>query len=81
MVYASVVSRDSVHILLMLEAFNGLDVKFYYVQNAYLNYNPKEEVWFWSVKEFDFYKGIVLVVIGYLYVIKGSISEWVFILK
>ena len=42
--YASVVSRDSVWIVLMPAAPNGLDMKFYNVQNAYLNSKPNESV-------------------------------------
>ena len=40
-VYASVVSRDSVWIVLMLTSLNGLDVKRGGVQNAYLNAKTK----------------------------------------
>jgi hypothetical protein len=37
MTYSSVVSRDSVHIGLMLAALNGLDVMACDLENAYLN--------------------------------------------
>ena len=45
MTYAFVVSRDSVQIVLMLEALNSLDVKCDDVQNSYLNANPKDKLW------------------------------------
>ena len=46
MMYASVVSKDNVQILLILEDLNGLDLRCANVQNTYLNANPKEIVWF-----------------------------------
>ena len=42
MIYASVVSRDSVRILLILESLNGINVKCANIQNTYLNAKPKE---------------------------------------
>ena len=43
--YASVVSRDSVHIAFTVAALNGLDVIFADVQNAYLNAPTSEKNW------------------------------------
>ena len=68
--YASVVSRVGVWFILMLEKPNGLDVKYSGVQNAYLNANPKERVWFRGGKYFFVFKGIVVVVIRDLYGMK-----------
>ena len=65
-----VVSRVGVWFILMLEKPNGLDVKYSGVQNAYLNANPKERVWFRGGKYFFVFKGIVVVVIRDLYGMK-----------
>ena len=46
MMFASVLSRDSDQTVLMLAAINGLCVRFADVQNAYLNANFKERVYF-----------------------------------
>ena len=46
MMFVSVLSRDSVQTVLMLAAINVLGVRFADVQNAYLNANLKERVWF-----------------------------------
>ena len=43
--YASVVSRDSVHIAFTVTALNGLDVIFTDVQNAYLNAPTSNKNW------------------------------------
>ena len=42
--YASVVSRDSVCMALMLESLNDFDILCTNVHNAYLATNPREEV-------------------------------------
>ena len=49
--YASVVSRDSVIIVLLLSDISGIVVKCANVQNNYLNDNPKERVCFYSGEE------------------------------
>ena len=46
MMFVSVLSRDSVQTVLMLAAINVLGVRFADVQNAYLNANFKERVYF-----------------------------------
>ena len=43
--YSSVVSRDSIRILLMIAALNGLDVLSCDTQNAYLTTPCREKVW------------------------------------
>ena len=65
MMYASVVSSDSVLVVLIMEALNGLNVKCADVQNSYLNAKPKERVWLLSGKYF------VLLAIRDLYFLKG----------
>jgi hypothetical protein len=45
MTYASVVSRESVHIALMLAALNDLQVKTADIENAYLTAPVSEKIW------------------------------------
>ena len=52
MTYLSVVSRDSVRIMLTLVVLKNLDIHTADVQNAYLNAKPKERVYFYSRTEF-----------------------------
>ena len=44
MIYASVISRDSVRIVLILASLNDIYVKCADIQNMYLNEYPKERV-------------------------------------
>ena len=76
MTYASVLSRDIVCIVLMLSASNGCDVKFFDIQKTYLNANPKERVWFLSGQYFGVHTGRLIVIIRYLYELKGAGSAW-----
>ena len=41
LMYTSVLSRDSFHIMIITSTLNGLDVECADVQNAYLNAKPK----------------------------------------
>ena len=50
MAYTYVGSRDSVRIVLLITALNGLDLQCSDVQNSYLNTNPNECVYFYSDK-------------------------------
>ena len=61
MTHASIVSIESVRIVILIAAFNGPDVKFSDIQNYYININPKERVYLYSVEEFD--KGWVNLVV------------------
>ena len=45
MMYASVVSRESVHIALLVVDLNKLDVFSDNVHNTYLNAPPREKSW------------------------------------
>ena len=74
--YESVLSRDSVCIVLILSDFNGLDVKCFGIQNAYLKSNPKERVWFLYGQYFGVHKGRLVVAIRDLYVLKGAVYKW-----
>ena len=44
--YSSVVSRDSVRILLTIAALNFLDVRFFDIQNSYINSDTDEKFYF-----------------------------------
>ena len=46
MTYASVVSRKSTKIALVIAALNNLDVLSAKVKNAYLNEPPSQKAWF-----------------------------------
>ena len=76
MMYASVVSKDNVQILLILEDLNGLDLRCANVQNTYLNANPKEIVWFWSRQDFGVHKRKSVIVIINFYGLVGDGSAW-----
>ena len=52
MVYASVVSRDSVRLAFLLAALNDLDILAADVQNAYLNAPTTEKVYTTAGEEF-----------------------------
>ena len=58
-----VVSRDSVHIVLMLAALNNLDAKCANAQNAFLTDNLKESVLLWNGQEFGVHKRKVVVIV------------------
>ena len=76
MTYASIVSRYSVIILILLANLNVLDVQCAYVQNYYINANPKERVQFYDGKDFEKYWGKLVIVVISLYGLKGSGSAW-----
>ena len=46
MTYSSVVSRDSVWIVLKLAALNDLDINCTVIKNTYLNAKSRKRVWF-----------------------------------
>ena len=73
MTYASVVSRESVHIILTLAALNGLDVLSSDIQNAYLTAPTKEKIWTTCGAEFGGEdSGKRAVIMRALYGIRGS---------
>jgi len=76
MTYSSVVSRDSVRILLTIAALNDLDVYACDVNNAYLNAPCLEKIWFRGGAECREDKGKVLVVVRALYGLKSSGASW-----
>jgi len=70
--YSTMVSRDSIRILLVVAALNGLDVLSCDIQNAYLNARPREKVFFTAGEEFGESRGHVVIVVRALYGLKSS---------
>jgi len=70
--YSSVVSRDSIRILLVIAALNGLDVSSCDIQNAYINAKPREKVYFRAGKEFGVKCGRLVLIVRALYGLKSS---------
>jgi hypothetical protein len=71
--YASVVSRESVRIILTLAALNGLDVLSSNIQSAYLTAPTKEKIWTYCIPEFGGEdSGKCAIVVRALYGLRGS---------
>ena len=70
--YSTVVSRDSVRIMLMLAALNDLDVMGCDVQNAFLNAKNKEKHWIRAGPEFGHEQDKVFLVVRALYGLKSA---------
>jgi Reverse transcriptase (RNA-dependent DNA polymerase) len=70
--YSTVVSRDSVRILLMISALNELDILGGDVQNAFLTAPNKEKCWMVAGPEFGHEEGKVFLVVKALYGLKSA---------
>ena len=70
--YSSVVSRDSIRILLMIAALNGLDVLSCDIQNAYLTAPCREKVWTIAGPELGSEAGKSMLIVRALYGLKSS---------
>jgi hypothetical protein len=70
--YASVVSRDSVWIALLVAAHNNLDVVACDIQNAYLTADCHEKIYTFAGTEFGSEKGSIMIVKKALYGLKSS---------
>ena len=70
--YSTVVSRDSVRILLTIAALNGLDVMGADVQNAFLTAPNKEKCWIVAGPEFGSEEGKTFLVVKALYGLKSA---------
>ena len=70
--YSTVVYRDSVRILLLAAALNGLEVKGADVQNAFLSANNLEKHWLRAGPEFGPEQGKVFIVVRALYGLKSA---------
>ena len=74
--YASVVSRDSVRLGFLIAALNGLDILAGDVQNAYLNAETKEKVYFIADNEWKANEGRTILIVRALYGLKSSALAW-----
>lgn len=70
--YSSVVSRDSVRIMLLVAALNDLDLKAADIENAYLTAPCKEKLWIRAGKEFGSDENCIFIVAKALYGLKSS---------
>lgn len=70
--YPSVVSHDSVRILLTIINLNNLDMLAYDFQNAYLTAPCCEKIWFKAGPEFRDEENCILIIKGALYGLKSS---------
>ena len=70
--YSTVVSRDSVRILLMVAALNGLDIQGCDVQNAFLSAKNLEKHWIRAGPEFGPEQGKIFIVVWALYGLKSA---------
>eukprot|EP00980_Cylindrotheca_fusiformis_P001039 scaffold282_cov121-Cylindrotheca_fusiformis.AAC.1 len=74
--YSTVVSRDSVRLMLLVAALNGLDVQGADIQNAYLNAPNREKVWIRAGPEFGDDEGKCFIVTKALYGLKSAGSSF-----
>ena len=70
--YSSVVSRDSVRIILLAVALNRLQVMACDIQNAYLTANCHEKIWTYAGPEFGSEHGQPMIIRKALYGLKSS---------
>ena len=60
--YSSVVSQDSVHIILLITALNDLKIMACAIQNAYLMADCWEKIWTYAGPEFGFKRGQPMII-------------------
>ena len=70
--YASVVSRDSVRIALLIASLNELEVLACDIQNAYLTADCREKIYFIAGPEFGSEQGSIMIIRKALYGLKSS---------
>ena len=70
--FATVATRDSVRIILMLASLNNLKIMACDIQNAYLNALPREKVYFQAGPEFGKDEGKNVLIVRALYGLKTS---------
>jgi hypothetical protein len=70
--YSSVVSRDSVHIALLVAALNDLNILSCDIQNVYLTANCREQIYTIAGPEFGSKAGSIMLVKKALYGLKSS---------
>ena len=76
MVYSSVVSRDSVRLILLLAALNDLEILSADVQNAFLTAPNKEKVYLKTGPEFGVHQGKIFIVTKALYGLKSASASF-----
>ena len=74
--YSTVVSRDSIRMLLMTAALNDLDVMGADIQNAFLSAPNKEKNWMKAGLEFGAEQGKVFIVVRALYGLKSACAAF-----
>ena len=72
LIYSSVVSRDSVWIMLTIAALNELEVMACDIQNAYLTANCRKKIWNRAGPEFGSESGTIMFICKALYGLKSS---------
>jgi hypothetical protein len=75
-VYSSVVTRESVRIMFLIAALNGLVIIGADVQNAYINARTKEKVYTTAGPEFGSNAGRPAIIVRALYGLKSSGARW-----
>ena len=70
--YSSVMLRDSVRIILLTGALNGLQAMACDIQNAYLTANCREKIWMYVGPEFGSERGMPMIIKKALYILKSS---------
>jgi len=75
-VYSSIVTRESVRIMFLIAALNGLDLLGANVQNAYINAKTSERVYTTAGPEFGSNQGRPAVIVSALYGLKSSGARW-----
>ena len=76
MTYASVVGRETVRIAFLVAALNDLNIFSGNIQNAYLNAETKEKIFFYAGDEWRSNRGRILVIRRALYGLKFSALMW-----
>ena len=76
MTYSSVVSRDVVHIVLLISDLNNLDILAGDIQDDFLEAPTKENIFFYAGDEWKADKEKVLIVVRSLYGIKYSALQF-----
>ncbi len=74
--YASVVSRETMHLALTFASLNDLEVKVGNVLNAYITAPVKEKVWTILGPEFGLDSGKSAVIVRALYGLKNAGTEF-----
>jgi hypothetical protein len=76
MTYYSVVSRESVRLAFLIAALNDIDIMSCDLENAYLNAECQEKIWFEGGLECGEDKGKVLIVVRALSGLKSAGASW-----